>query len=86
MHPLEALNESELGSLTRVADRLLNTRHLLAPGNRPSQLRPGFGIEFLDFREFTAGDDIRDVDWRTSGATAMKWQPTGLSLWTAAHP
>lgn len=66
MHPLEALNESELGSLTRVADRLLNARHLLAPGHRPSQLRPGFGIEFLDFREFTSGDDIRDVDWRTT--------------------
>jgi len=64
MHPLEALNESELGSLSRVASRLLNTRNLLAPGHRPSQRRPGFGIEFLDFREFTAGDDIRDVDWR----------------------
>ena len=63
-HPLEALNESELGSLSRVASRLLNTRNLLAPGHRPSQRRPGFGIEFLDFREFTAGDDIRDVDWR----------------------
>ena len=64
MHPLAALNESELGSLSRVAARLLNTRHLLAPGHRPSQRRAGFGIEFLDFREFTAGDDIRDVDWR----------------------
>jgi len=72
MHPLEALNEAELGTLTRVADRLLNTRHLLAPGHRPSQLRPGFGVEFLDFREFTAGDDIRDIDWRT---TARSRQP-----------
>jgi uncharacterized protein (DUF58 family) len=72
MHPLEALNESELGSLTRVADRLLITQHLLAPGHRPSQLRPGFGIEFLDFREFSAGDDIRDIDWR---ATARSRHP-----------
>ncbi len=66
MHPLDVLNEAELGSLTRVADRLLNTRHLLAPGLRPNRLRAGFGIEFLDHREFTPGDDIRDVDWRTT--------------------
>jgi len=66
MHPLELLNEAELGSLARVVDRLLNTRHLLAPGQRTNRLRPGFGIEFLDHREYGPGDDIRDVDWRTS--------------------
>ncbi len=66
MHPLESLNEVELGCLTRVADRLLNTRHLLASGQRPNRLRAGFGIEFLDHREYSPGDNIRDVDWRTS--------------------
>ena len=66
MHPLDVLNEAELGNLTRVADRLLNIRHLLAPGQRPNWLRAGFGIEFMDHREFTPGDDIRDVDWRTT--------------------
>lgn len=72
MHPLEALNESELGSLTRVADRLLNTHHLLAPGHRPYQQRAGFGIEFLDHREFSPGDDMRNIDWR---ATARSRHP-----------
>ena len=66
MHPLAALNEAELGSLTRVADRLLNTRHLLAPGHRPNRRRAGAGIEFLDYRQYTAGDDIRAIDWRVS--------------------
>lgn len=66
MHPLEALNESELGSLTRAADRVLNTHRLLAPGHRPYRMRAGFGIEFLDHREFSPGDDIRNVDWRVS--------------------
>ena len=66
MHPLELLNEAELGNLARVVDRLLNTRHLLAPGQRTSHLRAGFGIEFLDHREYIAGDDIRNVDWRAS--------------------
>ena len=66
MHPLELLNEAELGSLARVVDRLLNTRHLLAPGQRTNRLRPGFGVEFLDHREYSPGDDIRAVDWRSS--------------------
>lgn len=66
MHPLELLNEAELTSLARVVNRLLNSRHLLAPGQRTNRLRPGFGIEFLDHREYSPGDDIRDVDWRTS--------------------
>jgi uncharacterized protein (DUF58 family) len=66
MHPLELLNEAELGSLARVVDRLLNTRHLLAPGQRTNRLRAGFGVEFLDHREYSPGDDIRTVDWRAS--------------------
>ena len=66
MHPLEALNEAELGNLSRIAQRLINSRHLLAPGNRPDRLRSGFGIEFLDHRDFTQGDDVRDIDWRTT--------------------
>lgn len=66
MHPLEALNEAELNNLTRIAERLISSRHLLTPGNRPDRLRSGFGIEFLDHRDFTQGDDIRDIDWRTT--------------------
>jgi len=66
MHPLESLNEAELGSLARVVDRLLNTRHLLAPGQRTNRLQPGFGFEFLDHREYSPGDDVRNVDWRSS--------------------
>jgi uncharacterized protein (DUF58 family) len=72
MHPLEVLNESELSRLVRVADRLLNTHHLLAPGHRPYRRRAGFGIEFLDHREFSPGDDIRSIDWR---ATARSRRP-----------
>ena len=58
--------------MTRVADRLLNTQHLLAPGHRSSQRRAGSGIEFLDHREFTPGDDPRRIDWR---ATARHRHP-----------
>jgi uncharacterized protein (DUF58 family) len=72
MHPLEALNEAELGSLIRIADRLLTTDHLLSPGHRSSRTQTGFGIEFLDHREFSPGDDIRKIDWR---ATARSRHP-----------
>ena len=66
MHPLAALDEAELASLARVADRLLENRHLLAPGQRSNRSRSGFGIEFLDRREYSPGDDIRALDWRAS--------------------
>lgn len=66
MHPLHSLTEKELGNLTRVGDRLLNTQHLLTQGYRTNRLRSGFGIEFLDYREFVNGDDSRNIDWRSS--------------------
>jgi uncharacterized protein (DUF58 family) len=72
MHPLEAINEAELSGLIRVADRLLHTHRLLAPGHRPYRRRAGFGIEFLDHREFSPGDDLRNIDWR---ATARSRHP-----------
>ena len=66
MHSLKALDEVELKRLTRVAGRLFNTLQWLSPGHRPHPQRAGPGIEFLDFREFSAGDDSRNIDWRTS--------------------
>ncbi|MBL3589016.1 MAG: DUF58 domain-containing protein [gamma proteobacterium endosymbiont of Lamellibrachia anaximandri] len=81
MHPLEALNEQELGQLTRIADHLFNTRLLLAPGHRPNRMRAGFGVEFLDHREFVPGDDLRDIDWR---ATARSRHPKIRRYWDEA--
>lgn len=66
MHPLASLDEAELASLARVAERLLSGRRLLAAGQRPDRLRAGSGIEFLDRRDYSPGDNIRDVDWRAS--------------------
>lgn len=66
MHPLDVLNETEMSSLIRIADRLLTTDHMLSPGHRPSKMRAGPGIEFLDYREFAVGDDIRNIDWRVT--------------------
>ena len=66
MHPLASLDETELTGLARVADRLLSNRRLLNPGRRTNRRRAGFGIEFLDLREYVPGDDVRNIDWRAS--------------------
>jgi uncharacterized protein (DUF58 family) len=64
--PLADIGEADLARLARIADPLLAGRALLQPGHRPARARAGSGIEFLDFREYAAGDDLRDVDWRAT--------------------
>lgn len=66
MHPLASLDEAELASLARVADRLFGGSRMLAAGQRPDRRRAGSGIEFLDRRDYVPGDNLRDVDWRAS--------------------
>ncbi len=78
MHPLEALTEKDLSQLSRIADHLFTSRLMLAPGHRPNRLRAGFGVEFLDHREFVPGDSIRDIDWR---ATARSRSPKIRRYW-----
>jgi uncharacterized protein (DUF58 family) len=63
---ISRLGEAELQGITRIAERLLAGRPLRNSGHRPAPHRAGAGNEFLDFREFVPGDDLRNVDWRTS--------------------
>lgn len=63
---LAEFGEAELDGISRVAERLLAGRPLQAPGRRPAQQRAGAGHEFLDYREYVPGDDLRNVDWRAS--------------------
>lgn len=65
-HPLAGLAEEDLERLAEIADRLLAGRPLTGFGSHAVQRRPGRGVEFLDYREYTAGDDLRRVDWRVS--------------------
>lgn len=63
--PLAELREADLQRLAQVANRLLAGRPLMTAGRRPVR-RPGGGNEFLDYRQYVAGDDLRRVDWRVS--------------------
>lgn len=64
--PLAALDGGELEALARVAERLLAGRPLYDPGPLPTRARAGIGLEFLDVRDYTAGDDPRAIDWRAT--------------------
>ena len=59
-------SESELSSLAKVAGRLFTGKQFTSSGHNPTRIRPGFGIEFLDYREYTHNDDQRYIDWRAS--------------------
>jgi uncharacterized protein (DUF58 family) len=67
--PLATLDGAELEAVARVAERMLAGRPLYDPGPRPVAQRAGVGLEFLDCREYAAGDDPRRVDWRASART-----------------
>ena len=64
--PLAALDSGELEALARVAERLLAGRPLYNPGPYPKRARAGVGLEFLDLRDYAAGDDARAIDWRAT--------------------
>ncbi len=66
---LAAVGNEELARLARVAERLLAGRPVLSPGHRPRRRRAGHGSEFLDYRGYRDGDDVRDIDWRASART-----------------
>jgi len=62
--PIAAVSEPELIRLSRVANRLLAGRASFTAGRQRNRTRAGFGTEFLDFREYSSGDDLRHIDWR----------------------
>ena len=71
-HPLDAVGESELARLVRVANPLLAGRPLLSAGLLRNKRHAGQGYEFLEHRDYAVGDDMRFLDWR---ATARSRHP-----------
>jgi len=63
---LAQVNETELRKLSRAAQWLDIGQPAFGTGQRPHRTRPGQGAEFLDFRHYRPGEDVRRMDWRIS--------------------
>jgi len=63
---LAQVNETELRKLSRAAQWLDIGQPAFGTGQRPHRTRPGQGTEFLDFRHYRPGEDVRRMDWRVS--------------------
>ncbi len=57
--------ESELTRFAAIASRFLHSPATSGAGNM-AQVRAGQGYDFLDFRDYHPGDDLRRIDWRAS--------------------
>ncbi len=66
------IDEPDLHRFARLAAPYL--QRVATGGQDPRAARdlPGAGLEFLDLRDYQAGDDIRHIDWRQ---TARRQQP-----------
>jgi len=63
---LSSLDETDLRKMARVAHLLTIGQPAFGSGLRPHRTRAGQGTEFLDFRAYRPGEDIRRLDWRAS--------------------
>lgn len=66
------VDEIRLRRFARLATRLLRGTAAQGVGPRAAQNRAGPGLEFLDVRSYTPGDDLRHIDWRQ---TSRRRQP-----------
>lgn len=58
------IEESDLRRFARLAAPYLQRVAAGGQGPRAARDLPGAGLEFLDLRDYQAGDDIRHIDWR----------------------
>lgn len=58
------ISTAQLEHLAQVIDRFLVGRPISHHGPQSQKSRPGSGLEFLDHRPYSAGDDPRFIDWR----------------------
>jgi|GEM_PF-1330014 len=60
------IDEPTLRRLASIAGHLFRGRAAALPGHRPRRSPAASGNDFLGYRDYRAGDDLRALDWRTS--------------------
>jgi uncharacterized protein (DUF58 family) len=63
---LSLVGQADLGKMARAAHLLDIGQPAFGTGLRPHRTHSGQGTEFLDFRSYRPGEDIRRLDWRVS--------------------
>lgn len=77
--------DADLQRFARLAAPMLQGAASSGVGSRASGTRAGAGLEFLDLRDYVAGDDIRRIDWRQTarrqGAVIRRFRDETASDW-----
>ncbi len=68
----DALDPELLAQVRRIEIRARRLAITLLAGDYRSAFR-GSGIEFAEAREYTPGDDIRDIDWNVTARMGTPW-------------
>jgi uncharacterized protein (DUF58 family) len=78
--------EPELQSFARAAAQLLIERQARASGARAVSRRPGIGLQHLDHRDYTPGDEVRHIDWRQTARSRRtvvhRFEAESVADWT----
>lgn len=77
---------AQLHSFATAAAHLLEDRQPRAPGARTVTRRAGAGIQHLDHRDYTPGDEVRHIDWRQTARLRQpivrRFESESVSDWT----
>ncbi len=80
------IEEPELRRFARLAAPYLQGVAVGRQDPRAARDRPGSGLEFLDLRDYQAGDDIRHIDWRQTArrqhAVVRRFRDEAAADWT----
>ena len=73
------VDELRLRRFARLAAPLLRGKATQGIGPRAARNRAGTGLEFLDLRRYTPGEDVRHVDWRAECRQSVQ-RPLAASM------
>lgn len=78
--------EPQLRAFAATAAQLLMERQARSPGSRTVARRAGVGLQHLDHRDYSPGDEVRHIDWRQTARQRRpivhRFELESVSDWT----